>query len=471
MFNRDRPKVMAALPELIRPLADLVDENGMLSGDDLASRKPGWFIDKLRADAVLRPTATEQVAAILTYCNEHAIGVVPQGGMTGLVRATETEAGNIVLSLERMNRIEHIDIVGRTARVEAGVILQALQEKLAGCDLAFPLDLGARGSCQLGGNASTNAGGLRVVRYGMMRDLVLGIEAVLADGTVVSSMNEMLKNNTGYDLKQLFIGSEGTLGIITRLVLRLYEAPKSRSTALVGVSRFEQVTGLLKHMDSALAGQLSAFEVMWNSFYAFNTRFLGDAPLGTNYPWYAVVESLGGSPVRDQAQFEAALESALEAGLVDDAIVAKSDADAKRLWRVRESIESMMGRPVFVYDVSLPIVRMEAYIRELEKRLPRELPGCEYGTFGHLADGNLHVVVLLDRNQQGGGLAELHVVSDRAVYEPLAAIGGSVSAEHGVGLEKKPYLPLSRSPAELALMKRLKQLLDPNGILNPGKIF
>jgi len=461
----------AALPKLIRPLADLVDANGFLSGDDLANREPGWFIDELKAEAVLRPTTTEQVSAILAYCNEHGIAVVPQGGMTGLVRATQTDAGNIVLSLERMNRIENIDVVGRTARVEAGVILQTLQEKLAGFDLDFPLDLGARGSCQVGGNASTNAGGLRVVRYGMMRDLVLGVEAVLADGTVVSSMNEMLKNNTGYDLKQLFIGSEGTLGIITRLVLRLYEAPKSRNTALVGLSRFEQVTGLLKHMDSALAGQLSAFEVMWNSFYAFNTRFLGVEPMSTGYRWYAIVEALGGDQQHDQAQFQTALENAFEAGLVEDAAVAMSDKDSRRLWLVRESVESFMGRPAFVYDVSLPIGHMEAYVGELEARLPRDIPGCEHGTFGHLADGNLHVVVMPDRDNPGGDLAQLHGISDRAVYEPLEAIGGSVSAEHGVGLEKKPYLSISRNPAEIALMQRLKGLLDPNGILNPGKIF
>jgi len=461
----------AVLPESIRTLADCVDENGFLSGDDLASRETGWFIDELRADAVLRPTSTEQVSAILAHCNAHRIAVVPQGGMTGLVRATETDVGSIVLSLERMNRIEEIDVVGRTVRVEAGVILQTLQEKLAESDMDFPLDLGARGSCQVGGNAATNAGGLRVVRYGMMRHLVLGIEAVLADGTVVSSMNEMLKNNTGYDLKQLFIGSEGTLGVITRLVLRLYEAPRSRNTALVGVSRFEQVAGLLKHMDSALAGQLSAFEVLWNSFYTFNTRFLGVTPMSADYPYYAIVESLGGDQQRDQAQFEDALERALEAGLVDDAVVAMSEKDARRLWHVRESVESIMGRPAFVYDVSLPIGRMDAYVSELEARLPRDIPGCEYGTFGHLADGNLHVVVLPDREKPGGEIGELHGISDRAVYEPLEAIGGSVSAEHGVGLEKKPYLSISRSPAELALMKQLKQALDPNGILNPGKIF
>ena len=211
--------------ERILALAELVDGPGFVAGDDLASREPGLFVDEFLADAVLRPTSTEQVAAILGYCNEQRIAVVPQGGMTGLVRGTQTGRGNIVLSLERMNEIEYIDPVSRTVRVQAGAVLQKLQEKVAEHDMDFPLDLGARGSCQVGGNASTNAGGLRVVRYGMMRELVLGLEAVLADGTVVSSMNEMMKNNRGYDLKQLFIGSEGTLGVITKLVLRLYEAP------------------------------------------------------------------------------------------------------------------------------------------------------------------------------------------------------------------------------------------------------
>ena len=452
----------------ILKLAELVDPAGFLAGVDLEGREPGPYVSDFLADAVLRPTSTEQVSAVLQHCNEHGIAVVPQGGMTGLVRGTQTHSGNVVLSLERMNEIEHIDPVSRTARVQAGVILQRLQEKVAEHDMDFPL--GARGSCQVGGNASTNAGGLRVVRYGMMRELVLGLEAVLADGTVVSSMNEMMKNNTGYDLKQLFIGSEGTLGIITRLVLRLYEAPKSRNTALAALSSFDQVTGLLKHVDRSLAGQMSSFEVMWDSWYSFITAELGNRPLDTGYPYYAIFESLGGDQVRDQEQFQAMLESAAEEGLVDDAVVATSEKDARRLWEIRENVDPVLSQSSFMYDVSLPIRHMDDYVRHVEADMKTRLPGSQPMCLGHLADGNLHFLVLYDA-EAAGGEAAAHAVSDTVVYEPLAPLKGSVSAEHGIGLEKKAHLHVSRNAAEIEIMKQLKGVLDPRAILNPGKIF
>jgi FAD/FMN-containing dehydrogenase len=454
----------------ISALAEFVDRAGFLVGADIESREPGLYVDEFLADAVLRPTSTDEVAAILRHCNEHGLAVIPHGGMTGLVRGTQTGKGNVVLSLERMNAIERIDPVSRTAHVQAGVILQKLQEKVAEQDMDFPLDLGARGSCQVGGNASTNAGGLRVVRYGMMRELVLGLEAVLADGTVVSSMNEMMKNNTGYDLKQLFIGSEGTLGIITRMVLRLYEAPKSRNTALAALSSFDQVTGLLKHVDRNLAGQMSSFEVMWDSWYSFITEELGNRPLDAGYPYYAIFESLGGDQVRDQQQFEAMLESAVEEGLVDDAVVATSEKDARRLWEVRENVDPVLSRSSFTYDVSLPIRHMDDYVKRVEEDMKRRLPGSQPMCLGHLADGNLHFLVLYDPEAAGGDAAA-HVVSDAVVYEPLAPLKGSVSAEHGIGLEKKPHLHISRNAAELEVMRGLKALLDPKGTLNPGKIF
>jgi FAD/FMN-containing dehydrogenase len=454
----------------IAALAGFVDRAGFLVGDDLESREPGLYVDEFLADAVLRPTSTDEVSAVLRHCNAHGIAVIPHGGMTGLVRGTQTGTGNVVLSLERMNTIEHIDPVSRTACVQAGVILQKLQEKVAEHDMDFPLDLGARGSCQVGGNASTNAGGLRVVRYGMMRELVLGLEAVLADGTVISSMNEMMKNNTGYDLKQLFIGSEGTLGIITRLVLRLYEAPKSRNTALAALSSFEQVTGLLKHVDRHLAGQMSSFEVMWDSWYSFITEELDNRPLDAGYPYYAIFESLGGDQVRDQQQFEAMLESAVEEGLVEDAVVATSEKDARRLWEVRENVDPVLSRSSFTYDVSLPIRYMDDYVRHVEQDMRNRLPGSQPMCLGHLADGNLHFLVLYDPEMAGGDEAA-HAVSDAVVYEPLAPLKGSVSAEHGIGLEKKAHLHISRNAAELEVMSGLKSLLDPRGTLNPGKIF
>ena len=304
----------------------------------------------------------------------------------------------------------------------------------------------------------------------MMRELVLGVEAVLADGTVVSSMNEMMKNNTGYDLKQLFIGSEGTLGIITRLVLRLYEAPKTRNTALAALSNFDQVTGLLKHVDRNLAGQMSSFEVMWDSWYSFITDEIGNCPLDQGFPYYAIFESLGGDQVRDQQQFEAMLESAVEEGLVEDAVVATSEKDARRLWEIRENVDPVLSRSSFMYDVSLPIRHMADYVRHVEKDMKERLPGSQAMCLGHLADGNLHFLVLYDADAAGGTEAA-HATSDAVVYEPLAPLKGSVSAEHGIGLEKKAHLHISRNTAEMEVMKRLKAVFDPKGILNPGKIF
>jgi FAD/FMN-containing dehydrogenase len=280
----------------------------------------------------------------------------------------------------------------------------------------------------------------------------------------------MMKNNTGYDLKQLFIGSEGTLGIITRLVLRLYEAPKSRNTALAALSSFDQVTGLLKHVDRSLAGQMSSFEVMWDSWYSFITGELGNRPLDPGYPYYAIFESLGGDPLRDEEQFQAMLESAVEEGLVDDAVVATSEKDARRLWEIRENVDPVLSRPSFMYDVSLPIRHMDDYVSHVEQDMKKRLPGSQPMCLGHLADGNLHFLVLYDAEAAGGD-DEAHAVSDAVVYEPLAPLKGSVSAEHGIGLEKKAHLHISRNAAELEVMKGLKTLLDPKGTLNPGKIF
>jgi FAD/FMN-containing dehydrogenase len=330
------------------------------------------------------------------------------------------------------------------------------------------VDFDARGSAHIGGSVATNAGGNGVIRYGMTRDSVLGLEAVLADGTIISAMNRMLKNNAAYDLKQLFIGTEGTLGIVTRLVLRLREMPRSTQTALVACPSFNDVTRLLKHMDSALGGALSAFELMWNEFYRMVTTppAKGMAPLPQTYEYYVLIESSGGDETRDQAQFEEAIAGALEAGLVADAVVATSTTQRESLWALRDDVEGFfrMGMPV-TFDVSLPIADMETYVGEVMQRLEREWPAYRRFVFGHLGDGNLHIIAA------GPPSLEAKHGIERCVYQPLAARGGSVSAEHGIGLEKQPWLEMCRSPAELALMKTLKNALDPRNILNPGRVL
>ncbi|MEQ8264924.1 FAD-binding oxidoreductase [Pseudohaliea sp.] len=455
----------------LEQLRDLVDAGGYLPAEAVAERSAGiWRADHLEAGALVRPRNTDEVARVLAWCNEHGVAVVAQGGLTGLVHGADAAPEQLILSLERMRAIEAIDPRQRTATVQAGVTLQALEEAVDAQGLLFPLDLGARGTATLGGNAATNAGGNRVIRYGMMRDMVLGLEAVLADGTVVSSMNHLIKNNTGYDLKQLFIGSEGTLGVITRLVLRLREKPATRSMALVAVEEFDKVAALLKHMDHGLGGSLSAFEALWQDFYRLVTSppAKGRPPVAQDYPYYVLLESQGASRELDEARFQHALEGAFEAGLIADAAVAQSEADCQAFWALRDDVEQTMhgGLPV-IFDVSLPVGAMEAYTQALPAALEAAVGEHWLFIFGHLGDGNLHVIVQVAPEYY----ERLRPKVEQVVYEPLEAVGGSVSAEHGIGLEKKPWLGLSRSPAELALMRHLKETLDPRGILNPGKIL
>jgi FAD/FMN-containing dehydrogenase len=458
------------MDDVIAQLRDACGEDALLTGDDLHSRAAGiWRPDTIRAKALVRPRDTAGVSRALAVCHANGQRVVTHGGLTGLVGGALTEPTDVVVSLERMNRIEEIDPVDRTMTVQAGAVLQAVQEAADAAGLLFPLDLGGRGSATIGGNISTNAGGNRVIRYGMARDSVLGIEAVLADGTVVSSMNQMIKNNAGYDLKQLFIGTEGSLGVVTRAVLRLREKPLSHETLFVAVDEFGKLAQFLKVMDGQLGGTLSAFEVMWNNFYRLVTTepARNQPPLSHDYPYYVLVEAMGGDPEQDHARIEAALASAYEAGLIVDAVVAQSDAQRQALWAMRDDVaQTFRYAPNFTFDVSLRISKMGDYVDEVNERLGELYPDFHNFTFGHMGDGNLHFVISV-----GSRDAEDRHAVERCVYEPLAAIAGSVSAEHGVGFEKKPYLGLSRSAAEIDLMRTLKHALDPKGILNVGRIF
>jgi FAD/FMN-containing dehydrogenase len=450
-------------------LRALLPAGAVLEGAELEGRAEDWLHQRpLQARLLVRPASTAEVAAVLRHCHAAGQPVIVHGGLTGLVHGADTSPADVVLSLERMRRIASIDPVERVAVADAGVTLQQLQEAAAEAGLAFPLDLGARGSATLGGNAATNAGGNRVLRFGMMREMVLGLEVVLADGTVLPALNRLIKNNSGYDLKQLFLGSEGTLGVITRLALRLREKPARQDVAFAAVPAFDALAALLKHMDRALGGTLSAFEAMWPEFYELVTTppATGRAPVARGAPFYVLVEAMSGAAPGEAERFGAAMQQALEAGLVTDAAIARSQAEVAAIWGLRDDVlqTARWGMP-FAFDVSLAIRDMPAYVERVRTELRAAWPQARAWVFGHIGDGNLHVVVSPD-----GLPADARPRLERIVYAPLEALGGAISAEHGIGLEKKPWLGLSRSAEEIALMRTLKHALDPKGILNPGRV-
>ncbi len=455
---------------LITELQAAVGEDVVLTGEAVTARAgDGSGTVPCAARAVLRPRTTEQLSAALAVCHRANQPVVPQGGLTGLVGGGVAGDLEVAITLERMTAIEEIDPVGRTMTVQAGAALQSIQEAAEAEGLLFPLDLGARGSCTIGGNVATNAGGNRTIRYGMTRDSVLGLEAVLADGTVLSSLNKMVKNNAGYDLKHLFVGSEGTLGIVTRVVLRLERRPRSHDCALLAVPGFTEVVELLRRLEEEIGGSMSAFEVMWREFYELVTgpQARTAPPIPHGDPYYVLVESLGTRPEQDAAQFEEALGECMEAGLIGDAVLGRSKVERDEIWALRDDVEQLNHlAPIFTFDVSLRIADMKAYVANIKTALADRWPDSRCVVFGHLGDGNLHVVVSV-----GDGSPEARVGVEEIVYGHLEPINGSVSAEHGIGFEKRAHLGRSRTAEEIGLMKTLKRTLDPKGILNPGRVF
>lgn len=449
-------------------LRAIVGDQGILAGEAVRDRGAVLFHGRVDAELLVRPRDTAQVSQILALCHARGQPVVVHGGLTGLVNGADASHGDLVLSLESMNAIERVDAPGRTLRAQAGVKLGNVQREAEKHGMVFPLDLGARDSATVGGNISTNAGGLRVLRYGMMRNLVLGVEAVLADGTVLTSLNRMLKNNAGYDLKQLFIGSEGTLGVVTRAELRLVSRTRSQETLLAALPTFDALVGLLDRLDAGLGGQLAAFEALWGNYYDLNTALpaTNTPPLARGAPFYAIAETLGGDPKADRERLEAVLAEAMDAGIVSDVTLANSETERRAIWNIREDVwQPRSIAPLLTFDVSLPIENMQAYVEEVNAAVRAFAGENRSFVFGHMADGNLHLVIA------AGDDPATRARVEAMVYRPLAAIGGSVSAEHGIGLEKRSYLPLSRSPAEISTMRLIKSALDPKGILNPGKVI
>ncbi|GBD43559.1 putative FAD-linked oxidoreductase [bacterium HR40] len=440
------------------------------TGDEIPVRNwNDWAgLDPVRPLALVRPRSTEEVAAALRICSEWRLPVVPQGGLTGLAGGARPRADAVALSLERLAGVEDIDPASASMLVRAGTTLQAAQEAAAAADLFLPLDLGARGSCQIGGNLATNAGGNRVIRFGMAREMVLGLEAVTADGTVMSSLNRLIKNNAGFDLRQLFVGSEGTLGVVTRAVLRLQPQPVTRVAAFCGLRDYPAVVELLRRARRGLGGLLSAFEVMWPVFC--ETMFAECAhlrrPLSGRHGMYVLLEAQGYDPHRDGSRFEQLLEGMLVDGLLADAALAGSEAEIRRLWEIRDAVAEFrrIFGPHINFDIGLLPQHAGAYVDRLTPLLETQFPGIRAVYFGHLGDGNLHVVTSVPEGVSAHAIEAL-------VYRLVSEFGGTISAEHGIGTIKKPWLALVRTPAEIHLMRQLKRTLDPHNILNPGKVI
>jgi FAD/FMN-containing dehydrogenase len=465
MTTETRTTVFAALVHAL-------GADDVTPGDQIEDRYLRDWVMALRAggaSALVRPRTVAEVSATLRVCHELNVPVVPQGGRTGLVGGATPIEGSVIISLDRFTGIEELDVAGSTMTVRAGTPLQTVQDAAQKAGLFFPLDLGARGSCHIGGTVATNAGGNRVIRYGMTRDLVLGLEVVLADGTVVTSLNTLIKNNAGLDVRQIFIGSEGTLGVITRVVLRLYPAPRSTCTAFVAVPDYDRVVALLRHAQAALGGTLSAYEMMWPDFYTLMTTQVPGMPqpLPLGSEAYVLVEALGSEPEPDLARFERMLETAAEQDLLTDAVIAQSPSDARAFWQVRDGSGDFprIGWPGKSFDIGIPTPRIGAFVEACRDALRARWPSTETAFFGHIGDSNLHLHVKVREGDQPQDDIEA------VVYEQTRLWSGTISAEHGIGVTKRKYLGYSRTPEEIGVMRAMKRALDPKGILNPGKIF
>lgn len=457
---------------LVQRLQVFLDPSRILTGTTLEERYNHiWRMEAgLNAFVMVLPVSTQEVSKVLSLCNQLGYNVVPFGGLTNLVGSTKTTPKDVVLSLEKMNVIEEVDVQSRTITCQAGAIIQSIQEAAANAGMLFPLNFGAVGSSQIGGAVSTNAGGLKVLKYGMTRDLVLGLEVVLADGTIITSLKKIVKDNSGYDIKHMFIGAEGTLGVITRVTLKLSEMPSSRVCAYAGINKYKNVVDFLKFMDAGLAGTLSSFEIIWpDSFKAMTGPTASvHSPIEGDFSYYILVEAMGADQNKDEERFHILLSDALEKGMIQNAVPAFSSSDYNWFWKIREDVKVLkdLSPNDQHFDISIPINKIGDYVEKVTEQLKKVDQVVTVFTFGHIADGNVHFII--GKSEQNA--AVISKVNE-VVYAPIQSLNGSVSAEHGIGVDKKEYLHLSRTPEEINLFKLLKSTLDPNGILNRGKII
>ena len=454
-----------------KQLGDIVGAANVLTAPE--DTRP-YFTDWRRqytgsAECVVRPASTEEVARVVKLCAGQEVAIVPQGGNTGLSGGSvPTGKGReIVLALGRMNRIRELDRLNDTITVEAGCVLANVQRAADEAGRLFPLSLAAEGSCQIGGNLSTNAGGVNVLRYGTAREQVLGLEVVLPDGRIWNGLRGLRKDNTGYDLKQLFLGAEGTLGIITAAVLRLHPKPSASATAWIALESSAAAMELLAFLRERLGERLSAFELLARNCVEAVLAFAPGTqdPLARPHPWYVLVEIAdSGEEQSLRERVEKTLVDAAERGALADAALAQSGEQARALWRIRETVPEAQFTNV-KHDVSVPISKTAEFIERAAERLRARYPDVRIYAFGHVGDGNIHYNVGPER------LVAERTAVNRIVYDTVAELGGSISAEHGLGQLKRDEIRAHKSPLEMELMRRLKQALDPKGLMNPGKVL
>jgi D-lactate dehydrogenase (cytochrome) len=475
-MNIVQPAAPPLPPELIAKFRKIVGEKYAVT--DAADIAPYVTEERDlfhgRSPLVLRPGSTEEVSAICKLASERNIALVPQGGNTGLVGGQTPHNGEVVVSMRRMDRIRDVDTASNTMTCEAGVILQVAQQRAAEVDRLFPLSLGAEGSCTIGGNLSTNAGGTTALAYGVAREMALGLEVVLADGRVLNLLSKLKKDNTGYDLRNLFIGAEGTLGIITAATLKLFPKPRAIETAFVGLKSPADALKLLAISQNEAAGTLTSFELLSEVAVDFSIRHGIDVrdPLAGKHRWYVLMEL---SSPRDDARdtLEAILAKGMEDGMVDDAVIAANLSQRQAFWKLRDEM-SAAQKPEggsIKHDISVPVVAVPAFIAEADAAVVRLIPGARPVPFGHLGDGNIHYNV---SQPIGGDTADFMArwrEVNAVVFEIVLRMGGSISAEHGIGVLKRDELPEVKDKTAIALMRTIKAMLDPHGIMNPGKVL
>lgn len=471
-----------------KPLTDpgLIDRFAAITGEPNALTEASAVVPHLveprglyngESPLVLRPGNTDEVAAILKLAHETGTAVVPQGGNTGLVggQSPRPGMGELVISLNRLNKIRSLDAVGQTMVAEAGVILQQAQEAASEAGLLFPLSLGSEGTCQIGGNLSSNAGGTAVLAYGNMRQLCLGLEVVLPDGQIWNGLRALKKDNTGYDLRDLFIGAEGTLGIITAAVLKLFPAPRGQEAIFAGVNSPQSALELFRLAQDVCGPSLTGFELMPRISIEFSTRHVDGVrdPLVEPHPWYALIDiSSSQSQEAARAMLETLFLAADDTGLIRDAAAAETGAQRRAFWHLRESIapaQRSEGGSI-KHDVSVPVARVPEFLDRADSAVQTALPGARVVAFGHLGDGNIHYNISQPPGADTSAFLSRWKEINRIVHAIVLELDGSISAEHGIGQLKRDELAEIRSPVEMALMRRIKQAIDPEGIMNPGKL-